>query len=399
MSIPNPKIILIKELNNMFYKFIWEDKPDKINRKQLTRGYIQGGLKMLDLTCFIKGLKISWVRRLYKNTCAPWIHLVPLFVGSVNKVLFFGSSWSFLIAQKMNNQFWKDVILAWHDLIKNISENNGNYSTNLGPLWYNPFISDTTTIIPQLYSKGVISPIDLISANGELMTKESIALNFNIHIDFLSCYRMISSFKKYMSNHAATLENIQRPYYHNHIKLLCKSTKGSKDFYDLLKTDKSTSDLRCLYKWETDLNISLDLNSWKNIHKICFFSIKDNSLIWFQYKVTYRLIGVKHYLHKIKLSTSPTCGLCHENEETIYHLFVSCKESFRFWGDIKVRIKQVLKVEIVLSPSTVIFGNWELETPNYLVNILSITAKYYIFQCSRKHIKYFRFSKICKQYV
>ena len=110
----------------------------------------------------------------------------------------------------------------------------------------------------------------------------------------------------------------------------------------------------------------------ENIHKICLFSIKDNSLIWFQYKVIYRLIGVKHYLHKINLSTPPTCGLCHENEETIYHLFVSCKESSRFWDDIKVWIKQVLKVEIVLSPSTVIFGNWELETPNYLVNILSI---------------------------
>ena len=57
MSIPNPKIILIKELNNMFHKFTWEDKPDKINRKHLTRGYIQGGLKMLHLICFIKGLK------------------------------------------------------------------------------------------------------------------------------------------------------------------------------------------------------------------------------------------------------------------------------------------------------------------------------------------------------
>ena len=43
---------------------------------------------MLDLICFIKRLKISWVRRLNNNTCAPWIHLVPLFVGSVNKVLF-----------------------------------------------------------------------------------------------------------------------------------------------------------------------------------------------------------------------------------------------------------------------------------------------------------------------
>ena len=78
--------------------------------------------------------------------------------------------------------------------------------------------------------------------------------------------------------------------------------------------------------------------------------MKDNSLIWFQYKVIYRLIGVKHYLHKIGLSSSPTCILCHENEETLYHLFVSCEESSCF--------------------QAVIIGNWELETPNYLVNIL-----------------------------
>ena len=148
----------------------------------------------------------------------------------------------------MNNQFWKGVVLAWHDLIKNISENNSDYNRNLGALWYNLFISDTMTIIPQLYSKGIISPIDLVNANGELMTKESIALNFTVHIDFLSCYKIISSLKKYMFNHAAILENTQRPYYHNHINLLCKSTKGSKDFYDLLKTDKSIRDLRCLYK-------------------------------------------------------------------------------------------------------------------------------------------------------
>ena len=107
---------------------------------------------------------------------------------------FYGSTWSFVIVEKMNNQFWKDVILAWYDLIKNIFKNNGDYNTNMGPLWYNPFISDTT-IIPLLYSKGIISPIDLISANGELMTKESIAFNFNIYVDFLSCYRMISSLK------------------------------------------------------------------------------------------------------------------------------------------------------------------------------------------------------------
>ena len=78
----------------MFHEFIWEDKPGKINREQLTRGYIQGGLKMLDLMCVIKDLK---------------------YLGFVG----------------------------------------------------------------------------LLSAKEELITKESIDLDFTIHIDFLSCYRII----------------------------------------------------------------------------------------------------------------------------------------------------------------------------------------------------------------
>ena len=110
----------------------------------------------------------------------------------------------------------------------------------------------------------------------------------------------MSILKEHMFNYAATLQNIKWPYYHNYIKMICKFAKESKNFYDLLKTDKS--------------------------------------LIWFQYKI---------YLHKIKSSTPTTCGLCRENEETLHHLFVSCEESSHFWSDIKVQIKQVLKVEII----------------------------------------------------
>ena len=44
------------------------------------------------------------------------------------------------------------------------------------------------------------------------------------------------------------------------------------------------------------------------------------------------------------------------------------------------------QVEIILSPIRVILGNSQLEMPNYVVSIISITAKYYIFQCSQKHI-------------
>ena len=385
ISIPNPKMEQLKNLSTILYKFIWENKPDKINRKQLSRGYLQEGLKMMDLICFIKGLTISWIRRLFKSSSVPWVQLVPLFIGSVNNILFFGYKWSLLAAEKTENHFWKDVLLAWSNLTQNISENSCDYDRLLGPLWYNPLISDLT-VISQLYHKGIISPIDIIGSNGNLMTKENIALNFSVNVDFLTYHRTTVSLKKYLKSQVPLGQNFQRPYCHNHIKVLCKSQKGSRDFYNILNTNKTiTRGDRCSQKWEADLNIQIDLNTWKNIHKICFFSLKDNYFIWFQYKIIYRILGTKHYLHKIQTSNTSSCGLCQENEETLYHLFVSCKNSSSFWNDIKIWIKQTLRIELILNPSTKMFGNFELETPNVLVNVISMTAKYYIFQCSRKN--------------
>ena len=48
-SLPAPSTFLIKTLNNLVYSFIWDNKPDKINRKQITNSYLHGGLKWLIL--------------------------------------------------------------------------------------------------------------------------------------------------------------------------------------------------------------------------------------------------------------------------------------------------------------------------------------------------------------
>ena len=42
----------IKEINVMFYNFLWNDKGDKIKRKVLINDYSEGGLKMIDLVSF-----------------------------------------------------------------------------------------------------------------------------------------------------------------------------------------------------------------------------------------------------------------------------------------------------------------------------------------------------------
>ena len=55
----------IKEISKMFFKFIGNDKGDKIKRKIMINDYSEGGLKVIDITSFNKSLKAIWIK---KNT-------------------------------------------------------------------------------------------------------------------------------------------------------------------------------------------------------------------------------------------------------------------------------------------------------------------------------------------
>lgn len=48
---------LFKELEKMFYKFLWNKEPDKISRKIIIRNIARGGLRMTQGDAFVKSLK------------------------------------------------------------------------------------------------------------------------------------------------------------------------------------------------------------------------------------------------------------------------------------------------------------------------------------------------------
>ena len=62
-----PSAEQIKHIKNSMYNFLWNNKPDKIKRKQLIQNYQNGGLRMLDIDLFINSLKCSWIKRLFEN--------------------------------------------------------------------------------------------------------------------------------------------------------------------------------------------------------------------------------------------------------------------------------------------------------------------------------------------
>ena len=90
LSLPDPPSVYLAQLNSLMYGFIWNGKPDKISRTQMCKPYCGGGMKMIDLECFIKALKVSC--RLYMNSDSPWTNLATFYIGKNQKPFILRSS-------------------------------------------------------------------------------------------------------------------------------------------------------------------------------------------------------------------------------------------------------------------------------------------------------------------
>ena len=54
---------VIKEVNKLFFSFLWNGKGDKIKRDIIINDYSNGGLKMIDIEYFTKSLKATWIKK------------------------------------------------------------------------------------------------------------------------------------------------------------------------------------------------------------------------------------------------------------------------------------------------------------------------------------------------
>ena len=64
--LPNPQDNFFNRLKKIITKFLWYNKPAKIQYSVLMNGVESGGLKLLDPVsfCIRNSLKISWVQRI-----------------------------------------------------------------------------------------------------------------------------------------------------------------------------------------------------------------------------------------------------------------------------------------------------------------------------------------------
>ena len=111
---------VLDEINNIFYKFLWDGKGNKIKRSIMISDYENGGLRMLDLNSFNKALKLSWMRKyLNDNNSGKWKLLFDFQLDDYGGVEFFRGNLDRKDVSKYINvpdPFIPEIVQIWTEM-------------------------------------------------------------------------------------------------------------------------------------------------------------------------------------------------------------------------------------------------------------------------------------------
>ncbi|KAK3096175.1 hypothetical protein FSP39_024025 [Pinctada imbricata] len=336
-ALPNPSKQIIKELEQIFYKFIWNQKPDKIKRKTLIGECKDGGLNMIHIPSFINYIKIKWVKRYFDNPNGNWQSFLSniLYINTdIDSVWFLNAPKLEEIKKCITNQFWKDVIFSVILSKKkelNISDLIQQDIRNICSL-------AEYTFYTRWKDFGINCLNDLIDNNGNFKAFEEIQKITKCN-NFLKYYhltnqingewkRKIRDFKKNQS----LLEVCEDDVYL--LKII--SNKSIKFVYNDFRKREFCSPEARFQKWKNEIDLRDNETEDFSCYSIAKTCTKETKLIYFQYKLLNRILTTNVFLKKIGKREDDLCTFCKENSGTLNHLFFECHTVKEFWNDCRL---------------------------------------------------------------
>ena len=104
IALPNPSNKLIKELERMFFSFVWGHKKDKIKRTKLIETFSEDGLKMIHIDSFIKRMKLTWLKR-FTTSRSDWHVLAEKPLPEPELLLTYSAKKLSFLKNKVRNPF------------------------------------------------------------------------------------------------------------------------------------------------------------------------------------------------------------------------------------------------------------------------------------------------------
>ena len=308
----------IKRIEQLLYKFVWDNKPEKIKRKTMIKTYEDGGLKMIDLYSHVKTIQSKWVLKLLENDHSgdqQWKILPQFYYNKFGADLFIFN----LNLDNLKNLpnydsiplFYQEVLKAWNDI------GGGQKEYSIKPtdiasqyIWGNKFIKYKKKML--LFKNWINSDIrtikDLLDEQGKI-SEEVILRKLTDKHNWMSQITIIK--KAIPEIWLQLLKNSDIHKYNFHYKQNIRMNSGKKIPLNKLTNRMIYSNL--VQKRPED---PITFNYWKytfGIEKIAlnktltfiFHGLEENKYKIFRWKLLNKILPTKLYLYKWKITRGP----------------------------------------------------------------------------------------------
>ena len=383
--LPAPHKSYVKELENIFRAFIWNNKKPRITLNQLEKDISDGGLKLTNINAFCSALKLSWIKRLCTSQ-GNWQSLFECSVTQEKSLIWnLDCQSTKRFAVSVTNLFWQDVLNSWWNY-KSIFENEINIRTY--PIWNSYFLLNDNIIQrkDELVNKGIYFINDLLDEQGQFYGYQEFIEKYQLQLNFVDFYSLTHSiprkWRTEINNQLVKLHdaNLIQKCVKDTIKALkvCRSSYWK--FIDLVKTEKVF-----INKWNNILEESFTKDEWKDFFQLNFKATIENKLRAFQYKILTRVLPTKRYLMLCNISVNDICYFCEEEVETIEHLFWKCVKVQELLAALKPLIS--LSIQPFFQIKHFIIGIKNIQNEKLVNHIFMIIKRYiYVTKCMDKNL-------------
>ena len=348
--LPSPSQTISKQLERIFFSFLWGGQRDPIKRARAVQNFAAGGLRMIDVNAFIRSLKLSWLKRLTESK-AEWAKLVQQELPSIQRILQFGSRKLLKIRSRISNPFWQDVLEAYSRF--SIDYNPGLPLVLTESLWYSDYSKFKCTIVEEWNRKGLRFLADLIDeSTGQVMTREALKARFGISMTFLCYSSLLKSLPDCVKFQKAN--NVQKPIIPLRMNLVLNDRNFARFAYGISVECRKVEFVQSIekqkQKWLRDVGY-FDGGSFETVMK----ATHSTRYQFFHYKLVNRIITTNRFLKIINVRDDDKCTFCDQETETLAHVFWFCPDVQTFISEVSSYLQSQHQINLIFEPKTWFF--------------------------------------------
>ena len=350
---------IVKELTQIAFAFVWQNKPDKVKRATIVAGYEEGGLKMFDVESFIQAQKVIWVKRLLaSNNEGSWKLYPRLLLDSLLGKYSFHINTNMKVLYKSMPSFYAQVFEAWEKTKD--KQGDDPFKVRREVLWRNKaiMVRGNEVHYNEWYNNGIIMFHDILKEDGTFKTPQELNEQYHFEVKIMEYNSLISAIPrswkasvKSMNIPKMAISNQEQPFITCNNRLLALSIVTNRDVYWELVTRKHIIPI-CARAWCNRYGI--DLDNWKTVFRY-YASIKDTRMKAFQFKILNNIVPCNLYLKRIGRSDTDKCPSCNELDD-LGHYFVVCPETRLVWNQLSNWWKNVANQEVTLTERDILLG-------------------------------------------